>query len=715
VPGPGAYDAHDPNKETAHAVSMSFYRPLEADPSVKAGAAVPGPGAYDPLVPGTLGRDAPAAVFGTGMRTTPENPNAAAVPGPGAYNPELYTADGVRAVTIAPLPSGGGPARPDGIFSTKDITPGPGAYEVGGGAQFVASDAAAPPSYSFGVARRFMGDGGAATDGDAARGFGPGPGAYYTPVDPTAVAPAAVTIPKAARFGAGGEDQAAREGAAMPGPGQYDALPLAAGPHALILGAAARDADKANDALSRNQPGPGQYDARPEAVLPRAPVYGFGTPLDAEAEAARFRQRQAAAGPGPGQYDAVEAARSMLPHVQGPVIAGRGDDAEGRASDLAYLAAVPGPGQYDVRVDARGNTGAGIFTSIPQAGRDAGAFDTGGAGGPGPSYYDVERANRYVFDKAPSALILGHHGTGPHAGDGDGAGVSSPPGPGQYDLGSTLDKRAAFFTTVPRDGPGDRESARVPGPGFYAIDSIHPGMGDGGAGRGPAYSIARAEAWPEHAPQGMASGLGAGYYDGARAKDLVLPAPYYVTIPRATDRGDAAGGGTSAYVGPGAYNLGPAPYAGPAWSMPHSSQPAPHAAGDAFNPYTGMGPGYYNVGSTLGGPAYTFAGGRGDDTAKAAYVPGPGSYQLTDYDPYRRTAVGVDMAKSSGYRPPAQVLHSGLGPGQYNVGYRWDEAANRAPIHWRFVEPYVEPTPGPPDYWPTRDVPAFHRPTSEAL
>ena len=83
---------------------------------------VPGPGQYNPLF-ATMKLHSPAFKIGTERRLPDDNTSVRYGPGPDRYNPNG------RPISSAPNYGFGSSTRAK-VKSTKDITPGPGAYKI---------------------------------------------------------------------------------------------------------------------------------------------------------------------------------------------------------------------------------------------------------------------------------------------------------------------------------------------------------------------------------------------------------------------------------------------------------------------------------------------------------------------------------------------------------------------------------------------------------
>lgn len=649
VPGPGYYqvNATTDNQHAGYSFSQSAPRPA---PSSDA----PGPGAYEHTQP-VVG---PSFSFGQApqhatMRVTE-------VPGPGAYDASLPV---------------DGPAFSFGKFSRQQLdalaqrsVPGPGAYE--------ALSPESGPSFSVGTAPRA---------GIAPPSTTPGPGAYaHTSTLPEF---GGYSVPKAGRFPPNSSD-------GLPGPGAYEIADVLRAPNMLgsMIGTATREVrGQASDV-----PGPGHYEVFSNG--PEGPTFSIGSksvrfadydrdipgpasyephnpswaPLPAHSvgTAQRFYSLQDSDMPGPGAYDHAVGDRGpsiSFATAQRPL-----------ERELQKRAAEPGPGHYDPSLYAP--EGPSFTFGSARSDPTNGAADL-----PGPGQY----ASLTAFGHdGPAALIRPLPLV-----DQDAVfarRVNAQPGPNAYTLPSQLDLRGVPMGTAPRDATSTDERAHFPGPGAYVTGGV--GMFDG-----PKYSIPRhvrdtSDRKPGDVP-------GPGTYDGGRALDRLLPGVPVYSFPVAQRDGEGNGGDDSrANLGPGAYNVGAAPHAGPAYSIPQAVDFSGAAGGGNGS---APGPGMYHNPSRWGDGGYTIAG-KPMDKDPSSQVPGPGHYRLHDYDPYGRDrAIGVDFSKG-GERPcnvKVETIFSDMpGPGHYHRGAIQFGDGHGVSILSRIPERFSERTPGPPDY-----------------
>ena len=681
TPGPGSYVTSDAVRAVlAHSYAAFF--PTGQPPTLESHGGL-GPGAYDPiLLPHNA---APSYSFGTARPTGATVAGASDVaPGPGAYS--VGDADAavrphppaVTMGTAARLPPG------DGIHGAAGRTPGPGSYAVDSTLGLMGG----APAFTINATSR------AALDAPFAAGTAhvPGPGAYDTSSALAFLpggATASIPFATAPRFDT---VKQATGGVELLGPGAYQLPPLSPGPSAFMPTYHPADAPPAAlpgpghylaelDTIGKNSrsavfataqppaaptsldPGPGQYDAHlqfqrlhagPSVTIPAT------SHLDDDAT----RRRHDANTPGPGQYDLqLSAGRSaIIPLAQRPSVA---------AGD------VPGPGHYDpARYGEKHGAGPAAFIT----GRHA--EPSAHADVPGPAAYDGSRGDALVFEAAPKYTIPGRYA------DAASEDERRRPGPGQYDLGSTL--RDNGITIAQSSHPSDALKD-VPGPGMYNVAD---------AAQVPAHRFSQAsrDAGLPQPPDGPA----VGWYNISNGLDVTKERPPAYTIgqgAREPHHPDAAG----TLVGPGYYNLGKPPHEGPAYSIAGSGGPG----GSGAVPQSDTpGPGYYNVrddGSH--GISFTTAN-RDPGVGPNGDIPGPGKYNLQNYDPYRRDGGARDLSKV----PPMQSFNVkgavGPGPGLYHVPLRWDEGGRA--MGGRYREGYQEVTPGPPDYHPVLPVPAFH-------
>lgn len=670
VPGPGQYNPNDPSSENHNGYSFSqaaAHPPPRSD--------VPGPCYYVVPQPASNG---PAYSFGTGTQHVLPTLESAA-PGPGAYDANLVQASG-------PAYSFGKLTREQIEAQERREVPGPGAYEL--------ASRDNGPSYSVGTAPRRTVE---------ANSEAPGPGSYAVVYVNDAAVPA-YTVSKGPRFPGDGPE--------VPGPGAYNAVLLSDGTLRLgsMIGTAPRQIGP-ND--KQDVPGPGQYNPlnpNQEAT----PAYSFGSgpvrfpplvstdapgPLSYQPHnpnldphqapgmptAVRFPEESNHDKPGPGQYD---------PRPSGPEAPAVSFTTAPRPfeAELARRANEPGPGHYDPSVYAPEGP-AFTFGSKPlDPLSHAGDF-------PGPGQYSTARP----FGEEARAVSMGPL---PMV-DQEAAfarRVNATPGPNVYYLPTTLDNHAVPFGSAPRTNAEVDAFAYVPGPGAYQSEG--QGMFDG-----PKYSFPRDSRRGDDVGEAMLI-PGPGSYNAGRAFDRTkVGAPVYSFAMADRDAGgeDAR---KHSLVGPGAYDVGAPPHAGPSYSFPQASDFTNGGVGQAAQV---PGPGLYYVPPQWGLGGHTM-GGKWTAANPSSNVPGPGQYRLHDYDPYARDhAIGIDFSKG-GERPcniEVRTVHSDMpGPGQYFKGAIQFGDGRGVTILNRPIEPFIERTPGPPTYYHPTERHPFYDPLS---
>jgi hypothetical protein len=207
-------------------------------------------------------------------------------------------------------------------------------------------------------------------------------------------------------------------------------------------------------------------------------------------------------------------------------------------------------------------------------------------------------------------------------------GLRNPsPGPGEYwpplegDAAAGLGQGGPSFTMGARlQDPVDREALQSPGPGQYSV---------GAAG------------------------------------DAVLPsAPAFTMGQRPAGEGQGDGSSGSAALGPGAYQLPPAPHAGPAFSI--AGKWSAPAEGDVTARPASPGPGAYDVSTAAAAvegkaPAWTLGQRIGAPKERNSSSPAPGDYPL----PALPSGAAFTMGNRS--NPGAAAVDQELlpGPGAY--------------------------------------------------
>ena len=709
-PGPGRYDPYSAMKHL-HQSSPAYSFSAAAKYGIPDSRSLyPGPGAYIPVFEGNPSQG-PSYTFGREERPT-LHPVLSDAPGPGIYNTDMPsaapaysfpTANRAPADPISEVPGPGTYSTalpPSGPFITfggekgHDVVrpgaadvPGPGAYNITRTGVLAGDENA--PAYSFGSAAKlkeeaprdqpgpghynpmlyaegpFYSIAGKYPNNLEPRPDGPGPGAYE--IGSTLETNAGVSVPQAIRFPAQPTDDTPgpgtylpisgqRDGPAIgfssaprmpadptadvPGPGMYDQTLPPQGPWHSIAGKYS-DGPQANDG-----PGPGAYNSELPADSRGAVMLG----------APRFERDANSDAPGPGMYSLAaqwnDGKSAVFPTADKPA-----------DRELREAAQVPGPGQYSTALAPNGP-----FYSM--LGKQSEA-PSGAAHVPGPGAYNVAQ-----LEKGPSAFI----GNAPRELT---DATDSFPGPGAYALPSALSPMGPTFGVAQRmpNAPAND----VPGPGLYDAGGV--GMFDG-----PKYSFPLAA----NRPGATNDVPGPGMYNAGPGKDATMPQDSVYSFARGQRM---AGDKISPDNGPGAYNVGDAPHAGPSWSF---GQAAPYGRGGAAvadNP----GPGAYSPANLWNKDGPAIQGKWRDSSAPAG--PGPGAYRTHDFDPYARDMATVIDFSKGGERivnAPIKTVTS-AGPGAY---YKVEHYQGTKQFRFleRYPEPYAEPTPGPPDY---------HRPNVE--
>jgi hypothetical protein len=454
----------------------------------------------------------------------------------------------------------------------------------------------------------------------------------------------------------------------VPGPAAYDLPvdPAFDGPSAVML-AANKPAD-----VHRDVPGPGAYD---NEVKPAHAGVTFTT--TSHGTVAALEARHASSAPGPAHYDPF--ANHGLGTDVRAVAFGQSEKNRGAPTQTADGHDLqPGPAAYDpaeyhaIQERRLGHTFGGAVKNPVRAG-DADA--------PNPTSYDISLADGALYARVPAAALVGRPAAS--------TAKAEEPGPCHYDVAAPADSTGVQFTRAERIESAAND---VPGPGAYPTTSAAADVPS------PAYSFPRAQ--PLAPPTADVPGVG--QYDLERALKVQHGGEAH-TIPQAAR--DDAKATTSTMLGPGRYNVGAPPHDGPLYSFPQAE--APNLAMNGV-----PGPGYYSQTAGPNGQSAFFATGRPDEAARNTN-PGPGEYNLVDYDPYRVGSPAMNMARTAVRPATGTVTAAGPGPGSYQVQQTWDHPGGM--MGQRYFRPYFEATPGPPDYHPGVAVPAFHRNHSEAI
>ena len=400
----------------------------------------PGPGSYMQDFAG-LG---PAWRFGNESRSKAQLDGH---PGPGSY--QLQSTLSKQAYSL----SGRLPEVP------RDAVPGPGTYGP--------VHATSSPTYKIGKAQR--------SDISGGRYDSPGPGAYHTA--------AGSTGPQYSMKGR----QKVSHSDGVPGPGAYNADFLAR-PQTAKIGSAARGSQP-NDSERNQFPGPGAYSGTPRWESPK---WRFGSERRGSVKASDV--------PGPGSYQATSSLSRQAFSMSGRRQASRQAEVPGPGAyqpsstlafdssprfkmgtssrtDLAGRREGPGPGAYSLTARSEGPQFS--MKGRPQsASRDQlpgpGAYNTSFANKERPqsawigssSRKDLRSDSQQFPGPGAYSATLGQ--ASPQWKFGNGArkaqAAESNPGPGSYQLQSTLSKQG--FSIGSRVKPKSVDQS--PGPGAYS-------------------------------------------------------------------------------------------------------------------------------------------------------------------------------------------------------------------------------------------------------
>ena len=400
TPGPGQYipgiqGHHNPSWK----IGTSIRKDLQPSDT-------PGPGQYAPDTNTNFIRPkTPSWKIGTGLR--PDlNPVDKSVPGPGQYEP-LYKSGAAKYSM-----------RPKTTYGKRDVTPGPGNYNVRTDKNMIV------PSYKFGNEKK---------DGLnlAQSRYVPGPGNYEYNAD-------AINV-NAPKFSFGKEVRGDNKRPKTPGPGQYSYKEYIGkeGPKITMSSKLAFDPRLGDN---RFVPGPGMYNNTQSYIFNhnKAPSYKIGT-------SKRKGLYNTDGNPGPGQYSTANT-NFYRPKTPSWKIG------TGLRPDLNPVdKSVPGPGNYNVSQ----GLGKGPKYSI------VGKGNTGNNknGYPGPGQYNDTMYNK---TSNPAWKI----GTGNRDDNLKRVIREGVPGPGMYDYDKGSKGPKFKFGTEKR-GAGIKSD--TPGPGQYHI------------------------------------------------------------------------------------------------------------------------------------------------------------------------------------------------------------------------------------------------------
>lgn len=580
-------------------------------------AFVPGPGAYQPVENKTQGIG-----FGKGRRDKLVGDQR--IPGPGQYtvNQSLF-----RDSKYASLKG-----RPK--TSKPDAKPGPGHYQ--------SKSMFSSPSYSMGVKTKLK---------ELTSKNNPGPGGYNP--DFKAVKE---SVPSCA-FGS--PNKSLRGDSSMPGPGQYELKQIVGneGPKYAIKG-------KYNQNKKDLIPGPGNYNPKDEIVRHGTPgtVMGSG-----KRQGLGFSGDRA---PGPGTYDQNKSLDrgkhfsfgsgsrdrglgSMSRGIPGPgTYASQsfiGKDTQGRSilgkAKTKIGTDVPGPGTYAPKANRNGPSYSlsGQRTVDPVM-RERARMPPPGNYNPNDSLIKLGSPN-VVFGKRPkSASVLG-----------DGM-----PGPGQYELKSTLAGKGAHIGVKYQN----KISEKSPGPAAY-----NP-KGDTKYGSGPAFTISGVKGDQYMPTRGFP---GPGTYDSPHRPST--------GVRFGSERRDGLGSKGDS-PGPGQYQL--------KGTIGNEGKSIIIAGRHEDKKDVNLvGPGQYQLPSTLTGPKFSMGTGeKGTKLNKDALLnPPPGSYSLDSHAEKHGISFGKDTRdKSKGDGLP--------GPGAYAVPSTLDNKGISIQGKTEMKIPNLSPGPG---------------------
>lgn len=269
------------------------------------------------------------------------------------------------------------------------------------------------------------------------------------------------------------------------------------------------------------------------------------------------------------------------------------------AGEGARPGQAPGPGAYD---SLRGMKSSSAHPRPPSAGFGSGTRDGGGhrPQAPGPGTYTR---------KDPPASPTFSIGTSTRPGSAPAGGRG--PGPGAYDLRSTLRDKGVSIAARNDHDPAQRQRAKDPGPGAYT-NKEPPGSPkfSFGTGQRPGLST------PQQNP-------GPGTYQPGKDPRQIRP-PTYTLLPRREDPSVRSAG-----------QLG---------------------GGAMYGPFTDLGK----------GPKYSIGGGqRSAEQGSATRGPGPGAYQKVAFEKSSRIKRSPSATFGAGLRDGPNQSSKGPGPGQY--------------------------------------------------
>lgn len=624
VPGPGQYSM----RSTFNAKGNAFGAGKRSSPNLNRSVQMPGPGQYAPT--SMFGNRTHGAGFGTGKRNEMTGNK---MPGPGTYqvNDSLYRDP--KAASIKGRPK----------TSKIDSRPGPGHYQ--------SKSVHTSPAFSMGAKTKIKESG--AKDN-------PGPGNYNGDYTKIKYSTPGINFGSPSKSVMHGDSS-------MPGPGQYDLGTRVGteGPSHTIKG---RYPDPKGDL----KPGPGNYDPRDE-------ITRHGTPNTAFGKGQRSNLGKGDGAPGPGNYDLNKHLNKGVEFTFGSGL--KGDNSlEKRSKDM------PGPGTYAPQSfmgkDSQGKTIAGKIAERP---RD---------NVPGPGQYGSPDKSH-----GPSYSISGHRTEDPIMRE-----KAKMPPPGTYNADDTSTKYkspSVSFGSKPK--ASNLMGDGMPGPGQYQLKSTLEGRGVHIAGKNPEKITERAPGPGQYEPKdnpkhksGPSFTIGGVTGDQSNPnKNFPGPGTY-----GAPDRPSTTGGnfrfGTEERKGLGTKNdmPGPGQYTLPSRVGNEGKSIIMTGRHEDKVNSNQVGPGQYQMPSTISGPKYSMgAGEKGTKLNKDSLNnPAPGTYTV-DANAGKSSAPGVLFGKGERDKLKPDNLP---GPGNYALPSTLE---NRGiTIQGRHDEKIKDKAPGPGTY-----------------
>lgn len=621
-PGPGSYSM----RSTFEAKGIGFGSGKKSSPNLNKTAYIPGPGSYQP--PSDFGNKTHGFGFGNSKRSKKNGRHQ--MPGPGQYTVNENFFRDTKAATIKGRP-----------HTTKpDNKPGPGHYQ--------SKSLHASPAFSMGIGKKVPG----IRDNQV-----PAPNTYNPDFGKVKQGTPGVSFGSPSKEGMKGDDK-------MPGPGQYE-VRTKTGADQPSFGIRGRYSDRKEDM----KPGPGNYEPKDEFTRKGPPGTKMGSGPKSFVNTATNLKN-----PGPGNYDVSKGLNTGKEFSFGS--GRRKNSEERRYKDM------PGPGQYkphDYMGSSQGFTIKGKIIEKPKelapgpgqynppAPRNAPSYSLSGHRTEDPIMNEKKRMpppnsynpdDGYVKSRAPTVSF----GNRPKTSD---IKPNNEPGPGQYQVGSTLQNKGIYMGTR----SPQKVIERSPGPGVYNPNNNVKYKS------GPAFSIGGVKG-DAKIPGSDMPGPGTynsperpttGYHFGSeKRQDLGgrgdSPGPGQYRVPDTLGKSGKSIIITGRYdtkkdvneVGPGQYKH-PTTLGGPKFSMGAGEKGTKLNKNSLMNP----APGTYDVSSHLdkpNGPGVRF-GSSERDKIKKAEGPGPGDYAL----PSTLGGKGVTIQG----KIPTKVEDRAPGPGAY--------------------------------------------------